>query len=481
MTSVRPCEAEGMSGVMDWCSPRGLKLMLLVAFLSTSTVSLRGNPITGLDHDLHCVNDFLFTINCSLRIAPSENTSDSNSSYWLTIMETFEQEKFVCPLANTNWDYFCSMKTSDRLPDDDYYPQPFVDTDTFKISLCHNDSTGSENCEVLDDNFAPMTSIVPNPPCCLTVSHNSSQHHFTWKSTYEEYDIFNDLINNLKYQLHYNKRGDTHDVKSYEINTDSTNFSVDDREFVPDAEYSARVRSSPDLAHYKGQWSKWSSEVHWRTESAVNEVPSDTFIYRLGKKVFIPLCALMTLVLLVGYAQVKRWRRSAFIPTPAPYFHTLYSDCQGDFKSWVVTQENTIDVLKAEETLQIDMLSKCADVKQEEEEEEEKESQPPFHRQLTEGSTYSNITDPGCDTSLLGVPYAVSTMAPGSSLMSLTLSSQPGSPAVGDSGCWLCSHTSLEKDPPWYCNEYCTLNSFQQINPVNKTLPNGDDHSGCHY
>lgn len=27
-----------------------------------------------------------------------------------------------------------------------------------------------------------------------------------------------------------------------------------------------------------------------------------------------------------------RWRKTAFIPTPAPYFHTLYSDCQGDFK-----------------------------------------------------------------------------------------------------------------------------------------------------
>ncbi len=44
----------------------------------------------GVYHHLHCVNDYLFTIKCSLRIAPSENTSDTNSTYWLTFTETYE-------------------------------------------------------------------------------------------------------------------------------------------------------------------------------------------------------------------------------------------------------------------------------------------------------------------------------------------------------------------------------------------------------
>lgn len=120
-------------------------------------------------------------------------------------------------------------------------------------------------------------------------------------------------------------------------------------------------------------------------------------------------------------------------------------------------------MLKAEASLQIDTLIKCADAAEE-------DRQPRFHHPLMEGSQYSNIIDPVCDTSLLGIPYAVSTMSPlsdpGSSLKSLTLSSQPGSPAEGDSGCWLCSDTSLEKDSPWYCNEYCTLSTLQQTSPV---------------
>lgn len=56
----------------------------------------------------------------------------------------------------------------------------------------------------------------------------------------------------------------------HDINTDSMNYSMDDHEFVPDTDYAARVRSSPNGAFFKGEWSDWSSEVHWRTEAALN-------------------------------------------------------------------------------------------------------------------------------------------------------------------------------------------------------------------
>lgn len=128
----------------------------------------------------------------------------------------------------------------------------------------------------------------------------------------------------------------------------------------------------------------------------------------------------------------------------------------------MVTQEKPADMLTAEETLQIDTLTKCADVLEE-------ECQPQYHLQLMEDSRYSNTIDQFCNVSLLGIPYAVSTIAPlsdpGSSLRNLSLSSQPGSPAEGDSGCWLSSDTPLDGEPPWYCN-YCTLSTFQQSTPV---------------
>ncbi|KAE8284357.1 Interleukin-9 receptor [Larimichthys crocea] len=448
---------------MDWCSTPRLNLRLLTMFLLVSTtICLHGNPITGVHHNLHCVNDYLFTINCSLVIAPSENSSDSSSSYWLTIMETYEQEKFKCMLTNVKGDYFCSVKIAN--PPDDDYPDLLDDLDEFEIKLCHNKKDGSENCELLNNAYRPQDNIKPNTPCCLTVNHNSSQWRFAWKSTYEQYSSFSTMGDSLNYQLQFFKRGDKDKVTSQDIHRFNRHFSVDDENFAPGTKYAARVRSRPDLSVFKGQWSDWSSEVYWKTlgEPAVDD--------KIGLgMVLIPICVTVPLLLLLCYAPVKRWKQRAFIPTPAPYFQTLYSDCQGDFKSWVITQENTADMLKAEQTLQIDVLTKLQDVH----EEVEKESQPEFHHQLMEGSTYSNIIDPGCDTSLLGIPYAVSTMSPlaqGSSLKSLTLSSLAGSPAEGDSGCWLCSHTSLERDPPFYCNEYCTLSTFQQISPIPAAL-----------
>ncbi|XP_059181136.1 interleukin-21 receptor [Centropristis striata] len=441
-----------MSAVMGCRSALRPKLLITFLLASTNIVCLHGDPITDVNHNLHCVNDYLFTINCTLNIPPSETSSDSSSSYWLTFEEIHElKEKFVCNLTKNNKDYFCSVTIADPMPDD-YYSDIFSDSDIFNISLCHNQN-GSKNCVELEDEYEPEENIKLNPPCCLTVSHNSSQCHFTWRSTYEQYEHFTGLTDNIKYQLYYYKRGDKHNVLSHVINTNNMSYSVADENFEPGTEYAARVRSSPNQAYYMGLWSDWSSEVYCKTELTENDLPPNTFVSGLVK-VLISLCVMVPFALLFCYTPVKKWKQSAFIPTPEPYFHTLYSDCQGDFRSWVITQENTADMLKAEETLQIDTLTKCAVV-------EEEEHQLQCRRQLMEGNTYSNISDLGCDESLLGIPYAVITMAP----LSSPESSQPGSPTEGDSGCW------LERDTPWYFNEYCTLSAFQQSSPITAEHP----------
>ncbi|XP_072229116.1 interleukin-21 receptor [Leuresthes tenuis] len=429
-----------------------LKVLLLIVFLlkSTNIMWLQGDLITGENLHLHCVNDFLFTINCSLNMAPSENASFGNGSRWLTFTETFEQRTFVCELTNTTDGYFCSMTTSADGPDD--FQNTFSDTDAYEISLCRKDE-GSDTCKLLDDNYTPVTHIKPNAPCCLTISHNSSQHHFVWKSTYEEYSEVNGLMDALQYQLLVYKTGDKHEVVTHDVKTDSKKYSVDDEKFVLNTAYAARVRSSPNMAHYMGQWSDWSSEVSWRTEPAEEGFPKNMFAFELPVA-FGTLSVAVILISLLCYASVKKWRRVTYIPTPAPYFHTLYTDCQGDFKSWVVTQENTAGMLKAEETLQINTLIKCVDIQD--------MCPPVFQQQTKEGSDYRNIPGPLCDADLHGFLYTDMGLlsAQGSSVETLPACSQSDSFAE-DSGCWLSSDSSLEKEPRWYCNEYCTLSRFQ--------------------
>lgn len=162
----------------------------------------------------------------------------------LLLLFSLCRETFVCNLMNTYGNYSCSVRKTDVNKNSDI----FIDMNSFNISLCHKKNGEVQMCKVLDDNFEPvknskehdlfsqseaknvvfrfrygclplwrcmmcvcncvLSSVKPNAPCCLTVTHNSSEHHFTWKSTYEEYRDLTELDENLKYQLHYYKRGD---------------------------------------------------------------------------------------------------------------------------------------------------------------------------------------------------------------------------------------------------------------------------------
>ncbi|XP_061564220.1 interleukin-21 receptor [Cololabis saira] len=429
---------------MDPFHPVQMRVLLFVFLLQTTKIVwLQGAPVTGVDHHLHCVNDYLFTVNCSLKISAPQNASQSNNSYWLTFEDIFEKTEFECRLKKATWEYSCSNKTSSAMPHDDDYPDIFTDTDAYTISLCHNKDDGSKTCELLDDEYTPVTNIKPNAPCCLTVSHNSSQHHFAWQSTYEEYSDITDLTKNLQYQLKFYKTEDKQGGITHDVSTDSTSYSLDDDKCLPDAKYAARVRSSPNMAHYKGQWSDWSSEVLWRTDPHAKGFPTNLLTFEL-RVLVVALCVLVTLLLLC-YVPLKKWRHSTFIPTPAPYFHTLYSHCQGDFKSWVVTHDNAADMMKTEETLHIDALVDCTDVQD--------TCTCVSQQQLLDGSTYENVPSPS-DLDLKGFPHSYTTMG--------LLSAQNAEETAEDSGCWLCSNASLENERSWYCNEYCTLKCFQQ-------------------
>ncbi|XP_024862185.1 interleukin-21 receptor isoform X1 [Kryptolebias marmoratus] len=435
--------------------PPRLKALLQVVLLLWSAGAgwLQGERLPGEDLNLQCVNDYLYTINCTLDIAPPEDASVSSRSYWLTITDLYENSMYLCPLENTTEGYFCSVNKLDETPDVD----TFTDVDAYSIALCQDEDGGSESCEGLEDEYEPVSHIKPNAPCCLAVGQNSSRLLFTWRSSYEDYSSFTELMKDLQYQLLIYETDDTHKAGTY-VNTDDTLYSVD-RRFLPDEEYAARVRSSPNMVHYQGQWSDWSSEVLWRTDPAVEDdghIPyedADKPALMFAVPMVIGgVCVVVVIILVLYYGPIKMWRQSTFIPTPAPYFHSLYRDYQGDFKSWVVTQDNTVDALKAEETLKIDILVQSVDAPQQ------------WWTEAGGSGGYRNVPSPDCAVAdyggSSGAPYTDSSWlsARGSSGGAW---SEPGSPAR-DLGCWLCSDTSLEREPPWYCNEYCTLSCVQQ-------------------
>ncbi|TNN04001.1 hypothetical protein fugu_001030 [Takifugu bimaculatus] len=411
----------GTRGVMDRCFHLRLKLWTLLALWSAGTICQ-----TAADPRLQCINDFIFTINCSLKVA-SENASQV---YWLFI-KAHDGEEW-CHMTEVDGGHFCSINTSSLVPEDYDYAVPLDDTQEFNIFLCS--SNVSSTCSLLIKEYTPQTNIKPNAPCCLRLSHNAAHYHFTWRSTYEGYSDHTALTRNMLYQLRYYTRGPESNISSHEMTTESLNCKVRDEILIPGAEYGAQVRSSPNQVSYQGQWSDWSSEIHWKTEPAGRAVTSAPLLSGLR----LEFLGAMVLLLLLPVACVKMWRRHAYIPTPAPYFHTLYNDYHGDFKSWVVTGDQTADALKREEVLRIDTLTRYEEV-------QEEEPRPRSPQQMRQEAMYSNIPHPGFDSSLLGAPYAVSTAAP----------------AEEGPRCWVCSKV-LERGAPLYSNEYCTLKAFHQ-------------------
>uniref|UniRef100_A0A3Q2YG91 Fibronectin type-III domain-containing protein n=1 Tax=Hippocampus comes TaxID=109280 RepID=A0A3Q2YG91_HIPCM len=184
--------------------------------------------------------------------------------------------------------------------------------------------------------------------CSLNLTSVSSAHRFTWKNTYEKCRSYT-LKENLDYQLCFYNRRDKNIHYAY-----GTSYSVNDGDLEPDTEYSTKVRSKPSANHFHGQWSDWSQEVHWRTVSANGEVKALALMKHAQNK-----SVTATLVLFLCCALLK----NAFVPTPAPYFQSLYTNCHGDFKSVASAEKLTkcywavfLQLSPPEDTLRVDGL-----------------------------------------------------------------------------------------------------------------------------
>lgn len=88
---------------------------------------------------------------------------------------------------------------------------------TVRKILVHSCHSHTEHIHIYSDantlaSLCVLSPVKLNTPCCLTVSHNASQHHFTWMSTYEEY-IYTELVHRLMFELHYYTRGEGPNVR----------------------------------------------------------------------------------------------------------------------------------------------------------------------------------------------------------------------------------------------------------------------------
>ncbi|XP_048869468.1 interleukin-21 receptor [Brienomyrus brachyistius] len=390
----------------------------LWVFYNSSLLS--GATVTkGTMDEISCVNDYLFTIICTVRISKGSNHIRS-ISYWLEFQQN--GKTFNCSLAKILDNYQCTFQS----------PERFIDTEHFVIKLRDNLWTA-----MLENMYKPVKHIKPVAPCNLSIHWFPGGYNFTWQNSYEKIQPRVFLIKYLKYRLWYYRSGDSDDVTKIELSEKLV--QVEDLRLEPDTEYIAQVSSSPIARHYYGQWSDWSPAVKWRT----NKHQGDGTLLLVG----LAACVAIGIMLLLCFSLKERLNLKKYfsVPTPEPFFQSLYHKCKGDFKSWVVSQGNLGRPLNIEEPLKLDTLVVAPPI-------DHKESYilPP----LQHAQTYTTYVNPWDNTygvepqdTLLSIPFMVPEL---SVMVGSVLLKHPG-PDVGDSrfGDLQCS--------TGYSNNYCTL------------------------
>ncbi|XP_023647456.1 interleukin-21 receptor isoform X2 [Paramormyrops kingsleyae] len=368
--------------------------------------------------EISCVNDYLFTITCTVRISKGSDHI-RNISYWLEFQHY--GKIFNCSLAKILDNYQCTLQS----------PERFIDTEHFVIKLWDNLRTA-----MLENRYKPAKHIKPVAPCNLSVHWFPGGYNFTWQNSYEKIQPRVFLIRYLKYRLWYYRSGDSDDVTKIELFEKLV--QVEDLRLEPDTEYIAKVSSSPISNHYCGQWSDWSPAVRWRTYKRQGN----------GALLLVGLaaCAAIAIMLFLFFRLKPRLNLKKYfsVPTPEPFFQSLYNKYKGDFKSWVMSQGNLGRPLNIEEPLKLDTLVVAPPI-------DHKESYilPP----LQHTQTYTTYVNPLVNTygidpqdSLFSVPF----LMPELSVIVGSVLKHTG-PDVGDSrfGDLQCS--------TGYSNNYCTL------------------------
>ncbi|XP_069036932.1 interleukin-21 receptor-like [Lepisosteus oculatus] len=331
---------------------RSMPFLLWAIYSSTLLTGSSGS--NGNDVNLICVNDYRVTVTCTLEVNASHSSTE-NATYSVEFFSKLEGSMFTCAFKKVMDSYKCTLDVDET----------FSDVDCYGVTLRHN-LAGQLQSTVYEDCYEPELNIQPFPPQDLTVTSASQQYLFTWAGS--KYKVYTDY-NVLHHELWFYKKENPSMTRTV-LHTDAASFIYLNEEVLePDTVYVAKLRAGPENSYYKGHWSKWSSEVEWRTNSSLDDNPSDRkgnlaviwqIALSLAAVAVIASCLYCTL-------PARIWIKSCTsVPTPAPFFQPLYSHYKGDFQKWLLSQGLQGDLIKMEEVLKIDMLIDAKPIKKEE-------------------------------------------------------------------------------------------------------------------
>ncbi|XP_060696964.1 uncharacterized protein LOC132825599 [Hemiscyllium ocellatum] len=283
---------------------------------------------------LSCYVDYIQTMDCTWK-------ERNNNSH--TTLQVFKVESNRSSRENN-----CTFTRNSMLPMEDerwvhYYTcimhfQMFMSIDKFKITLKSNSPANTSQTCIIEE-FIPSQNIRLNAPQQLSVTVDSTTQKviITWQNHASQF-----LKNCLEHEVEFWSRETKEDVKVKKIVNDIQHLAIEESELKPETDYKARVRSIPSRStDYNGRWSKWSSEIKWKTNSAMDSPSKQSSLLFV---VLLPI-SLAIIISILLYFRIhirivnKVW---IHIPNPANFFQPLYSEHNGNFKEWIRNDQSTI-------------------------------------------------------------------------------------------------------------------------------------------
>ncbi|XP_060116983.1 LOW QUALITY PROTEIN: uncharacterized protein LOC132588569 [Heteronotia binoei] len=218
---------------------------------------------------------------------------------------------------------------------------PCIFGDTFAVTM----TTLTDGGPAIQQECGPFQcheNIKTQPPAKVTATAYPGGYNVSWESGYTAYDY---LHGELQYQLRYRLKGRPWHPEGggmaagalKPVLQDTPTLWLSAQELEGGVEYVLEVRAGlRDHSHYKGTWSDWSPACSLQTppRGTAGAPAAAAWV------VLTPLLAFsLTITLLAFLCRHSRpWQKlEQLVPSPAPYFQTLYLVHNGDFKKWVGT------------------------------------------------------------------------------------------------------------------------------------------------
>ncbi|XP_029075203.1 interleukin-9 receptor [Monodon monoceros] len=215
-----------------------------------------------------------------------------------------------------------------------------VPSDNFTITF-HRHVSGKEQVSLVDPQYLPRRHVKLDPPSDLLSNITSDHCVLTWSIS----PALEPLASLLSYELAFKRQEETWERARHKDHiVGVTWLKLEATELDPGSTYEARLRvqmATPEDAvaeeeRYEGPWSDWSQPARFHSPQR-----QGLLVPALGQRdstlVSVSIFLLLTSLTYLLFKLSPRMKTALYqdVPSPGPFFQSLYSVHNGDFQTWI--------------------------------------------------------------------------------------------------------------------------------------------------